>query len=96
MQSRIGGALLALALTGAAPDQPPPERKSESVAQAMCRLIDGAARSHQLPPAFLTRLIWRDVGGLDDVDATLAGSTRLAETCLRAALAAVEAEFALK
>ena len=41
-----------------------------------------------------TRLIWRDVGGLDDVDATLAGSTRLAETCLRAALAAVEAEFA--
>ncbi|MCI4568314.1 bifunctional [glutamate--ammonia ligase]-adenylyl-L-tyrosine phosphorylase/[glutamate--ammonia-ligase] adenylyltransferase [Lysobacter sp. CFH 32150] len=41
-----------------------------------------------------TRLIWRDVCGFDDVDATLAGSTQLAETCLRVALAAVEAEFA--
>ena len=41
-----------------------------------------------------TRLIWRDVAGLDDVDATLAGSTRLAETCLQSALAALEGEFA--
>ncbi|MCY7354131.1 MAG: bifunctional [glutamate--ammonia ligase]-adenylyl-L-tyrosine phosphorylase/[glutamate--ammonia-ligase] adenylyltransferase [Lysobacter sp.] len=40
-----------------------------------------------------TRLIWRDVLGLDDVDATLAGSTQLAETCLQIALAALEAEF---
>lgn len=40
-----------------------------------------------------TRLVWRDVLGLDDVDATLAGSTRLAESCLRLALAAVEGEF---
>ena len=41
-----------------------------------------------------TRLVWRDVGGLDDVDATLAGSTQLAETCLHLALEAVETEFA--
>jgi len=41
-----------------------------------------------------TRLAWRDVLGLDDVDATLAGSTRLAETCLRLALEALEHEFA--
>ena len=41
-----------------------------------------------------TRLVWRDVHGLDDVDATLAGSTRLAEDCLRIALDALEAEFA--
>src|SRR3970282_2464556 len=41
-----------------------------------------------------TRLVWRDVVGLDDVDATLAGSTRLAETCLQVALEALEAEFA--
>ncbi|MUV12789.1 bifunctional [glutamate--ammonia ligase]-adenylyl-L-tyrosine phosphorylase/[glutamate--ammonia-ligase] adenylyltransferase [Noviluteimonas gilva] len=41
-----------------------------------------------------TRLIWRDVAGLDDVDATLAGTTRLAETCLQSALAALEGEFA--
>lgn len=41
-----------------------------------------------------TRLIWRDVHGLDDVDATLAGSTRLAEQCLQVGLAALEDEFA--
>jgi [glutamine synthetase] adenylyltransferase / [glutamine synthetase]-adenylyl-L-tyrosine phosphorylase len=40
-----------------------------------------------------TRLVWRDVLGLDDVDATLAGSTRLAEQCLQLALAALEQEF---
>jgi [glutamine synthetase] adenylyltransferase / [glutamine synthetase]-adenylyl-L-tyrosine phosphorylase len=41
-----------------------------------------------------TRLIWRDVHGLDEVDATLAGSTRLAESCLQIGLAALEHEFA--
>lgn len=41
-----------------------------------------------------TRLIWRDVLGLDDVDATLAGSTHLAERCLQIALDALEGEFA--
>lgn len=41
-----------------------------------------------------TRLVWRDVTGLDDVDATLAGSTRLAEQCLQVALDALEVEFA--
>lgn len=41
-----------------------------------------------------TRLIWRDVAGRDDVEATLAGSTRIAEQALGAALAALEARFA--
>lgn len=41
-----------------------------------------------------TRLIWRDVSGEDDIGATLAGATALAETCLQSALAALEAEFA--
>jgi glutamate-ammonia-ligase adenylyltransferase len=41
-----------------------------------------------------TRLVWRDVAGLDSVPDTLAGSTALAERCLQAALAALEAEFA--
>jgi glutamate-ammonia-ligase adenylyltransferase len=41
-----------------------------------------------------TRLIWRDVAGIDDVDATLAGSTYLAEQCLQTALEALEGEFA--
>lgn len=40
-----------------------------------------------------TRLVWRDVLGLDDIDATLAGTTRLAECCLQRALAAVEGSF---
>ena len=43
-----------------------------------------------------TRLVWRDVLGLDDVDAILAGSTRLAENCLQTALSALEAEFAIR
>ena len=41
-----------------------------------------------------TRLVWRDVIAGDAVDAILAGSTALAETCLQRALAALEAEFA--
>ncbi len=40
------------------------------------------------------RLVWRDVLGLDDVDTTLAASTRLAEDCLQVALGALETEFA--
>jgi len=39
------------------------------------------------------RLVWRDLLGLDDVDATLAGTTRLAEQCLRIALEALERDF---
>ncbi len=41
-----------------------------------------------------TRLIWRDLLGLDDVDATLRGATQLAEDCLQLALDALEQEFA--
>ena len=41
-----------------------------------------------------TRLVWRDLFGLDDVDATLAGATVLAEQCLQLALEALEQEFA--
>ncbi|MCC8364422.1 bifunctional [glutamate--ammonia ligase]-adenylyl-L-tyrosine phosphorylase/[glutamate--ammonia-ligase] adenylyltransferase [Lysobacter sp. A6] len=41
-----------------------------------------------------TRLVFRDVAGVDDVDATLAGSTRLADQCLQVALEALEVEFA--
>ncbi|UNK58274.1 bifunctional [glutamate--ammonia ligase]-adenylyl-L-tyrosine phosphorylase/[glutamate--ammonia-ligase] adenylyltransferase [Pseudoxanthomonas daejeonensis] len=55
---------------------------------------DWPAQLRQYRTAMSTRLVWRDVLGLDDVDATLAGSTRLAEDCLRLALEAVEGEFA--
>ncbi len=40
------------------------------------------------------RLVWRDVVAGDAVDAILAGSTALAESCLQVALAALEDEFA--
>jgi len=40
-----------------------------------------------------TRLIWRDLTGQDDVPATLAGATHLAEACLHLALTALEQEF---
>ena len=40
------------------------------------------------------RLAWRDILGLDRVEDTLAGSTRLAEACLALALDATEADFA--
>jgi glutamate-ammonia-ligase adenylyltransferase len=40
-----------------------------------------------------TRLVWRDVLGLDSVEDTLQGSTALAERCLQLALSALEEEF---
>src|SRR5690606_1035876 len=43
-----------------------------------------------------TRLVWRDVLGLDDIDDTLAGSTRLADRCLQLAHDALERESALR
>ena len=36
------------------------EPQQESVAQTICRLIEGAAKQHELPVAFFTRLIWRE------------------------------------
>ena len=44
--------------------------------------------------AMSTRLVWRDLAGLDSVQQTLAGSTELAEQCLQLALDALEIEFA--
>lgn len=32
----------------------------ESVTEALCRMIEGAARTHHIPARFLTRLIWRE------------------------------------
>jgi hypothetical protein len=32
----------------------------ETLVSSMCRLIDGAARAQNLPPAFLARLIWQE------------------------------------
>ncbi|GHE31160.1 bifunctional [glutamate--ammonia ligase]-adenylyl-L-tyrosine phosphorylase/[glutamate--ammonia-ligase] adenylyltransferase [Vulcaniibacterium thermophilum] len=81
-------ALLArlLADDGAGPAQAPalaPEQRAEW--PALLRRYRAAES---------VRLIWRDALGLDDVDTTLAGTTRLAERCLQTALAALEADFA--
>ncbi|KGM56475.1 glutamate-ammonia-ligase adenylyltransferase [Lysobacter arseniciresistens ZS79] len=57
---------------------------------------DWAALLRRYRTAESTRLVWRDVHGLDDVEATLAGSTALADTCLRLAHDALEAEFAAR
>ena len=47
-----------LALAGPAHAVASPE--SETVEQALCRLIEGSARAQNLPVPFLTRLIWRE------------------------------------
>ena len=38
----------------------PSDGATETVEQALCRLIDDSAKSRNLPVAFLTRLIWRE------------------------------------
>ncbi|GJD45442.1 hypothetical protein AFCDBAGC_3315 [Methylobacterium cerastii] len=38
----------------------PSDGATETVEQALCRLIEGAARARDLPVPFLTRLIWRE------------------------------------
>jgi soluble lytic murein transglycosylase-like protein len=45
-----------VALPPAALSQP----RSETVDQALCRMIEGAAATHRLPVAFFTRLIWQE------------------------------------
>lgn len=52
-------ALAALLLATAA-DAAPSDGAGETVEQALCRLIEGSARTHALPVPFLTRLIWRE------------------------------------
>lgn len=55
-------ALAALAVAGFAIPAcaAPSEGATETVEQALCRLIDESAKSRDLPVAFLTRLIWRE------------------------------------
>ncbi|HET7125639.1 MAG TPA: bifunctional [glutamate--ammonia ligase]-adenylyl-L-tyrosine phosphorylase/[glutamate--ammonia-ligase] adenylyltransferase, partial [Lysobacter sp.] len=71
---------------GASP-MPPPRLTADNRAE-WPRLL----RRHR--QAESTRLVWRDVVAGDAVETILAGSTALAETCLRLALAALGTEFA--
>jgi len=79
-------ALLDALIAGAAPFAPPVLTQENRA--------DWPALLRRFRAAESTRLIWRDVARLDDVDATLAGSTALAEQCLQIGLAALEDEFA--
>lgn len=51
----LGAVLLAPAAQAA-----PSEGATETVEQALCRLIEGSAKARGLPVPFLTRLIWRE------------------------------------
>lgn len=72
-----------------APMAPPPVLLAE-------QRSDWAMLLRRYRAAESTRLIWRDVLALDDVDTTNASCTRLAEHCLQTALAALEGEFAAR
>lgn len=78
--------LLALGADDGAGEPPPPSLDAEFRA-------DWGARLRRYRAAGSTRLIWRDTLGLDRVEDTLEGSTRLAEVCLQLALSALEDEF---
>jgi glutamate-ammonia-ligase adenylyltransferase len=66
---------------------PPPELAAENRAE-WPRLLRRYRQAESI------RLAWRDVVAGDPVEAVLAGSSALAETCLQLALAALEGEFA--
>src|SRR5262245_56780788 len=52
-KSLASAALLALAVT-------PAWGQGETIDQALCRMIEGAATSHRIPVDFFTRLIWQE------------------------------------
>ncbi|MFG1347274.1 lytic transglycosylase domain-containing protein [Xanthobacter autotrophicus DSM 431] len=60
-------AMRAVPLSAQPADDAPPPAKSETVDQAICRLIDTAAAREGLPAAFLTRLIWQESSFRSDV-----------------------------
>lgn len=80
--------IAAFAAHGAAPLTPPALLPEASE--------DWPARLRHWRTACSARLVWRDVAGLDDIDATLAGATALAEACLQLALDALERQFAAR
>ena len=49
-----------LVVPPACADPSPAAAGGESVEQALCRLIDGAAARQNIPAAFLTRLLWQE------------------------------------
>ena len=60
VRSLRAATLLALVAAAPALESPTPAAGTETVDQALCRLIEGAARAQGLPVGFFTRLIWRE------------------------------------
>lgn len=52
--------LFCLAVLAGSPAQAAPEPASSGIDDALCRLIDDAAQEHDVPTAFLTRLIFQE------------------------------------
>jgi len=74
-----------------AADPAAPQRTAPSLDVATREQWPALLRNYRVAES--TRLVWRDVLGFDSVEQTLAGSTRLAETCLHVALDALQREF---
>lgn len=53
-------ALLLAAAGSASSAAGSPQGETETIEQSLCRLIDAAGRVHDVPAAFLTRLIWQE------------------------------------
>lgn len=62
MRSVFAACCLLVAGAGPLAAETAPAGREESLAQAMCRLIETAARHHNLPISFFTRLIWQESG----------------------------------
>jgi transglycosylase-like protein with SLT domain/sporulation related protein len=60
VRAALGGLLLACGAAAAASDPPSAPARSETIDQALCRMIEDAAARNRLPVAFFTRLIWRE------------------------------------
>jgi hypothetical protein len=57
---RALGGLIALASAALAPGAARAQGESETIDQALCRMIEGAATKHRVPVDFFTRLIWQE------------------------------------
>jgi len=56
----FAGFVVACEIAAAEPAAAPAASATESVHEALCRLIEAASRDHDVPAEFLTNLIWRE------------------------------------
>ena len=60
MGRSAGVVIVALAIAACIRSPAHAQGAGETVTQALCRFIDGAAKAQNIPQGFLTRLIWRE------------------------------------